>query len=39
VRIIGLRDGVMRLKALLDRPLASYYLVLGCTLLLLAGRP
>ena len=36
VRIIGLRDGVMRLKALLDRPLASYYLVLGCTLLLLA---
>ncbi len=36
VRIIGLRDGAVRLKALLDRPLASYYLVLGCTLLLLA---
>jgi cell division protein FtsW len=31
-----LHDGVLRLKALLDRPLASYYLVLGCTLLLLA---
>ena len=32
----GARDGALRLKALLDRPLASYYLVLGCTLLLLA---
>jgi len=32
----GLQDGALRLKALLDRPLASYYLVLGCTLLLLA---
>jgi len=31
----GLRAGVRRLKALLDRPLASYYLVLGCALLLL----
>jgi cell division protein FtsW len=31
----GLRVGVLRLKALLDRPLASYYLVLGCALLLL----
>ena len=31
-----LRDGTLRLTALLDRPLASYYLVLGCTLLLLA---
>lgn len=30
-----LRDGALRLTALLDRPLASYYLVLGCTLLLL----
>jgi cell division protein FtsW len=29
------QDGTLRLKALLDRPLASYYLVLGCTLLLL----
>ena len=36
VRVIGLRDGALRLKALLDRPLASYYLVLGCGLLLLA---
>jgi cell division protein FtsW len=35
-RAASLRDGVFRLKALLDRPLASYYLVLGCTLLLLA---
>jgi cell division protein FtsW len=31
-----LRDAALRLKALLGRPLASYYLVLGCTLLLLA---
>jgi len=31
-----LRDAGLRLTALLDRPLASYYLVLGCTLLLLA---
>jgi cell division protein FtsW len=30
-----LRDGALRLKPLLDRPLASYYLVLGCALLLL----
>jgi cell division protein FtsW len=30
------RDSALRLKALLARPLASYYLVLGCTLLLLA---
>jgi cell division protein FtsW len=30
-----LRAAVLRLKALLDRPLASYYLVLGCSLLLL----
>jgi cell division protein FtsW len=29
------RDGALGLKALLDRPLASYYLLLGCTLLLL----
>ncbi|HTZ90810.1 MAG TPA: putative lipid II flippase FtsW [Streptosporangiaceae bacterium] len=35
-RVAGARDGALRLKALLDRPLASYYLVLGCTLLLLA---
>ena len=34
-RASGLRDGALRLKALLDRPLASYYLVLGCSLLLL----
>lgn len=31
----GLRMGMLRVKALLDRPLASYYLVLGCALLLL----
>jgi cell division protein FtsW len=31
----GLRESGGRLRALLDRPLASYYLVLGCTLLLL----
>ena len=30
-----LRDGALRLTSLLDRPLASYYLVLGCALLLL----
>jgi cell division protein FtsW len=30
------RDGALRLRALLERPMASYYLVLGCTLLLLA---
>jgi cell division protein FtsW len=35
-RPASLRDGARRLKALLDRPLASYYLVLGCTVLLLA---
>jgi cell division protein FtsW len=33
--VAGLRDGARRLKALLDRPLASYYLVVGCALLLL----
>jgi cell division protein FtsW len=32
----SLRDGTSRLRELLDRPLASYYLVLGCSLLLLA---
>jgi cell division protein FtsW len=32
----GLRDQVARLLGLLDRPLTSYYLILGCTLLLLA---
>ena len=32
----AVRDGVLRLRALLDRPLASYYLILGCSLLLLA---
>jgi cell division protein FtsW len=31
----SLWEGTLRLKALLDRPLASYYLVLGCALLLL----
>jgi len=30
-----LREAAARLRALLDRPLASYYLILGCTLLLL----
>jgi cell division protein FtsW len=35
-RAARLRDGALGLKALLDRPLASYYLVLGCALLLLA---
>jgi cell division protein FtsW len=34
-RARSLSDGALRLKALLDRPLASYYLVLGCSLLLL----
>src|SRR5271165_1779513 len=34
-RVRSLREGALRLKALLDRPLASYYLVLGCALLLL----
>jgi len=33
----GLRAGALRVKALLDRPLASYYLVLGCALLLLGA--
>jgi cell division protein FtsW len=32
----GLRDSAARLLGLLDRPLTSYYLILGCTLLLLA---
>ena len=32
---VSLRESGGRLRALLDRPLASYYLVLGCTLLLL----
>jgi cell division protein FtsW len=32
----GLRDRLARWRGLLDRPLTSYYLVLGCTLLLLA---
>jgi cell division protein FtsW len=30
------RDSLARLVGLLDRPLTSYYLILGCTLLLLA---
>jgi cell division protein FtsW len=34
-RAQSVHDGAVRLKALLDRPLASYYLVLGCSLLLL----
>jgi cell division protein FtsW len=34
-RAQSLRAAALRLKALLDRPLASYYLVLGCSLLLL----
>jgi len=34
-RARSVRDAAFRLKALLDRPLASYYLVLGCSLLLL----
>jgi cell division protein FtsW len=33
---LGLRDRLARCKALLDRPLTSYYLILGCSLLLLA---
>jgi cell division protein FtsW len=36
LRIASARDVAAGLRALLDRPLASYYLVLGCTLLLLA---
>ncbi len=32
----ALRDRLARWKLLLDRPLTSYYLILGCTLLLLA---
>jgi cell division protein FtsW len=32
----GFRDRIAHWRALLDRPLASYYLVLGCSLLLLA---
>jgi cell division protein FtsW len=32
----GLRERAAHWRALLDRPLTSYYLVLGCTLLLLA---
>lgn len=32
----GLRESAARLLGLLDRPLTSYYLILGCTLLLLA---
>jgi cell division protein FtsW len=35
-RAARLRDAALGVKALFDRPLASYYLVLGCTLLLLA---
>jgi cell division protein FtsW len=34
-QIGGLRAGALRFRALLDRPLASYYFILGCTLLLL----
>jgi cell division protein FtsW len=34
-RLDGLRGGAQRIRALLGRPLASYYLVLGCALLLL----
>ncbi|HEY5359103.1 MAG TPA: putative peptidoglycan glycosyltransferase FtsW [Streptosporangiaceae bacterium] len=32
----GLRESAARLLGLLDRPLTSYYLIIGCTLLLLA---
>jgi cell division protein FtsW len=32
----GLRERAAHWRALLDRPLTSYYLILGCTLLLLA---
>jgi len=32
----GLRERAARLLGLLDRPLTSYYLIIGCTLLLLA---
>jgi cell division protein FtsW len=35
-RLLGVGNRARRLKALLDRPLASYYLVLGSALLLLA---
>jgi cell division protein FtsW len=35
-RAVRLRDAALGLKALFDRPLASYYLVLGSALLLLA---
>lgn len=34
-RADSVRDAFLRLKGLLDRPLASYYLILGCSLLLL----
>jgi cell division protein FtsW len=34
--LAGLRDRLTQWRALLDRPLTSYYLVLSCTLLLLA---
>jgi cell division protein FtsW len=34
-QLARLRTGALRVKALLNRPLASYYLVLGCALLLL----
>jgi cell division protein FtsW len=34
--VLGLRDRLAHWRDLLDRPLTSYYLVLGCTLLLLA---
>ncbi|MBO0837843.1 MAG: FtsW/RodA/SpoVE family cell cycle protein, partial [Actinobacteria bacterium] len=34
-RAHGLQDAALALKGLVDRPLASYYLLLGCTLLLL----
>jgi cell division protein FtsW len=33
---LTLRDRAIRWRMLLDRPLTSYYLILGCTLLLLA---
>src|SRR5450755_3850019 len=32
----GLRESAARLLGLLDRPLTSYYLIVGCTMLLLA---
>src|ERR1700733_13479538 len=34
----GLRDRAAHWRALLDRPLTSYYLVLGCTLLLVGSK-